>query len=61
MSVAVERPYAVAIDIGSKILMHLAAVNLACTDTPVRAFGTFRQDLHEIADWFKACGVTIVG
>src|SRR4051812_8961085 len=49
---------AAAIDIGSK--MHMAAVNPACTDTPVRAFGTFTQDLHELADWFKACGVTSV-
>jgi transposase len=40
--------------------MHLAAVNPACADMPVRAFGTFTQDLHELADWFKACGVTSV-
>src|SRR5438552_11960551 len=25
----------------------------ACADTPVRAFGTFTQDLHELPDWFK--------
>jgi hypothetical protein len=25
---------------------------------PVRAFGTFTQDLHDLADWFMACGVT---
>jgi len=49
---------AAAIDIGSKI--HMAAVDPICTDTPVRAFGTFTQDLHELADWFKACGVTSV-
>lgn len=49
---------AAAVDIGSK--MHMAAVNPACTDTPVRAFGTFTQDLHDLADWFKACGVTSV-
>ena len=49
---------AAAIDIGSK--MHMAAVDPACTDTPVRAFGTFTQDLHDLADWFKACGVTSV-
>jgi hypothetical protein len=40
--------------------MHVAAVNPACTDMPVRAFGTFTQDLHDLADWFKACGVTSV-
>lgn len=35
---------AAAIDIGSKL--HMAAVNPACTDIPVREFGTFTQDLH---------------
>lgn len=30
------------------------------TDMPVRTFGTFTQDLHHLADWFKACGVTRV-
>ena len=49
---------AAAIDIGSK--MHMAAVNPACTDVPVRTFGTFTEDLHDLADWFKACGVTSV-
>src|SRR5436853_1863951 len=49
---------AAAIDIGST--MHMAAVDPACADTPVRAFGTFTQDLHELANWFKACGVTSV-
>src|SRR4030081_2435923 len=49
---------AAAIDIGSK--MHVAAVNPTCTDVPVRAFGTFTQDLHDLAEWFKACGVTSV-
>ncbi|RNJ41278.1 hypothetical protein B5V01_27800 [Mesorhizobium erdmanii] len=47
---------AAGIDIGSK--MHMAAVDPGCTDTPVRAFGTFTQDLHDLTDWFKACGVT---
>src|ERR1700739_1804249 len=40
---------AAAIDIGSK--MHMAAVNPACTDVPVRTFGTFTQDLHDLADF----------
>ena len=51
-------PTAAAIDIGST--MHMAAVNPDACDTPVRAFGTFTQDLHDLADWFKACGVTSV-
>src|ERR1700678_3144778 len=49
---------AAAIDIGSR--MHMAAVDPTCTETPVRAFGTFTQNLHDLADWFKACGVTTV-
>lgn len=49
---------AAAIDIGST--MHMAAVNPDACDTPVRAFGTFTQDLHDLADWFKSCGVTSV-
>ena len=49
---------AAAIDIGSR--MHMAAVNPDSTDDPVRAFGTFTQDLHAIADWFKTCGVTSI-
>ena len=51
-------PAAAAIDIGST--MHMAAVNPEACETPVRAFGTFTQDLHGLADWFKACGVTSV-
>ena len=49
---------AAAIDIGSK--MHMAAVNPASTDMPVRSFGTFTQDLHDLVDWFGASGVTSV-
>lgn len=51
-------PGAAAIDIGST--MHMAAVNPASAQTPIRSFGTFTQDLHDLADWFKACGVTSV-
>jgi transposase len=40
--------------------MHMAAVNPDACDSPVRAFGTFTQDLHDLADWFEACGVTSV-
>ncbi|SLN68391.1 hypothetical protein LOS8367_03416 [Limimaricola soesokkakensis] len=28
--------------------------------TPVRAFGTFTQGLHELATWFRSCEVTSV-
>ena len=51
-------PAAAAIDIGST--MHMAAVSPDACETPVRAFGTFTQDLHDLADRFDACGVTSV-
>lgn len=51
-------PNAAAVDVGST--MHMAAVNPFSCDMPVRAFGTFTQDLHTLADWFSDCGVTSV-
>ncbi|SEK05304.1 hypothetical protein SAMN05518849_1366 [Sphingobium sp. AP50] len=51
-------PGAAAIDIGST--MHMAAVNPDADDRPVRAFNTFTGDLHDMARWFKACGITSV-
>ena len=38
----------------------MAAVNPDVTDAPVRAFGTFTHDLHDLADWFKSHGVTSI-
>jgi len=49
---------AAAVDIGSR--EHMAAVNPDVTDAPVRAFGTFTHDLHDLAAWFKSNGVTSV-
>jgi len=40
---------AAAVDIGSR--EHVAAVNPDVTDAPVRAFGTFTHDLHDLAYW----------
>lgn len=51
-------PGAAAVDIGST--MHMAAVSPDICDAPVRAFGTFTQDLHDLAEWFQSCGVTSV-
>ena len=51
-------PGAAAIDIGST--MHMAAVNPDCADMPIRSFGTFTHDLHDLAAWFRSCGVTSV-
>ena len=51
-------PDVAAVNIGST--MHMAAVNPSRCDMPVRAFGTFTQDLHALADWFADCGITSV-
>lgn len=51
-------PGAAAVDIGST--MHMAAVNPNAVDNPVRAFGTFTNELHDMARWLKTCGVTSV-
>ena len=51
-------PGVAAIDIGST--MHMAAVNPEADHRDVRAFSTFTSDLHDMALWFKACGVTSV-
>ena len=51
-------PGAAAIDFGSS--MHTAAVNPSACEMPVRAFGTFTEDLYALADWFAGCGVTSV-
>lgn len=57
-ALSMVNPGAAAIDIGST--MHMAAVNPNADDSPIRAFGTFTQELHDMARWFKTCGVTSV-
>lgn len=57
-SLSMVNPGAAAIDIGST--MHMAAINPEAGDSPVRVFGTFTGDLHDMARWFKASGVTSV-
>ncbi len=49
---------AAAVDIGSK--MHVTAVDPARSNNPVRSFGSFTRDLHDLADWFQSCGATSV-
>src|SRR5437660_4728584 len=39
---------------------HYVAVPPDRDATPVRAFKTFTTDLHRLADWLTACGVTTV-
>jgi transposase len=50
-ALSMVNPRAAAIDIGST--MHMAAINPNADDNPVRAFGTFTGDLHDMACWFK--------
>ncbi len=51
-------PFAAAIDIGSK--MHMAVVDPDSTTMPVRAFGTSKEDLHDLAGRLQSCSVTSV-
>ncbi len=51
-------PNAAGIDISSR--EHYVAVNPDSTDVPIRAFGSFTEDLHSIADWLKECKVDTV-
>jgi transposase len=55
---ALIHPNAAAIDIGAT--MHVAAVSADRSSTPVRTFGTFTDDLRQLADWFAECGVETV-
>jgi len=54
----VQYPDAAGIDVGGK--SHCVAVPPGRSDTPVREFGCFTEDLHAMAHWLLACGVTIV-
>lgn len=51
-------PDAAGIDIGHR--EHWCAVPADRCEQPVRAFGTFTQDLEEMACWLKECGVKTV-
>lgn len=52
------QPNAAGIDIGSE--EHFVAVPAGSCEESVRKFSSFTSDLHCIADWLKACGVTTV-
>lgn len=49
---------AAGLDIGASEIW--ACVPEACDDVPVRRFDTFTPDLHALADWLVACGITTV-
>lgn len=51
-------PNAAGIDIGEA--EHWVAVSPDRDPQPVRRFGTFSADLHALADWLIACGITTV-
>jgi len=51
-------PHAAGIDCGAAT--HYVAVPPDGDPTPVRTFQTFTAELHRLADWLTACGVTSV-
>jgi transposase len=51
-------PNAAGIDIGAREIF--VAVPPDREECPVRVFNTFTEDLHAMAGWLKACGVTTV-
>jgi transposase len=51
-------PNAAGVDISSK--EHFVAVNPSVDEHPIRAFGCFTEDLHEIAQWLSDCNVDTV-
>ena len=54
----VVHPRAAGIDIGSTF--HVVAVPRQLDERPVRTFRTFSGDLHQLADWLTAIGITTV-
>ena len=50
--------HAAGIDIGAREI-YVAVPPGSCART-VRSFATFTEDLHELCDWLKTCGVTTV-
>ncbi len=51
-------PLAAGIDVGATA--HVVAVPPQRDARPVRTFRTFSGDLHRLADWFQAVGITTV-
>lgn len=54
----IVNPNAAGIDAGSE--SHWVSVPEDRDSEPVRAFGTFTADLHALAEWLIACGITTV-
>src|SRR5215813_14199184 len=51
-------PNAAGIDCGAE--EHYVAVPADREAAPVRSFTTFTTDLHQLAEWLTACGITTV-
>src|SRR3954462_8810276 len=51
-------PHAAGIDIGATF--HVVAVPSGRDERPVRTFRTFSGDLHQLAEWLTAIGITTV-
>ncbi len=52
------KPNAAGIDVGSR--SHFVAVPADKDSNPVREFGFFTEDLHNLAKWLKQCGIETV-
>lgn len=57
-SLMVVNPDAAGIDAGSE--QHWVSVPEDRSEQSVRAFGTFTEDLYQLADWLVACGIKTV-
>ena len=56
--VSMINPDAAGIDIGSSF--HFVAVPADRSASPVRRFGSFTKDLHDLAKWLKECQIKTV-
>ncbi|HEX9407909.1 MAG TPA: IS110 family transposase, partial [Thermoanaerobaculia bacterium] len=54
----VVNPDAAGIDAGSE--QHWVSVPPDRDHQSIRAFGTFTEDLYQLADWLVACGIKTV-
>jgi hypothetical protein len=54
----VMHPDAAGVDIGAEEIFVAVPADRAAD--PVRSFGTFTRELHELADWLQKCGVRTV-
>jgi hypothetical protein len=57
-NLTVINPDAAGIDVGASV--HYVAVPPERDEQPVRSFGAFTEDLHQLAQWLVQCGVRTV-